>query len=89
MMYIDMYYTDQGNNADGFGFTGVDGSPIGKVNYPFSSPAAGIIETGSITYPFNEGCGTAQQRSDSIEVWVNDAAGARSPAKVVHLACAS
>jgi hypothetical protein len=89
MMYIDMYYTDQGNNADGFGFTGVDGSPIGEVNYPFSSPAAGIIETGSITYPFNEGCGTAQQRSDSIEVWVNDAAGARSPAKVVHLACAS
>jgi hypothetical protein len=89
MVYIDIYYTDQGNNADGFGFTGADGSPIGEVNYPFSSPAAGIIETGSITYPFNEGCGTAQQRSDSVEVWVNDAAGARSPAKVVHLACAS
>jgi len=89
MVYIDIYYTDQGNNADGFGFMGVDGSSVGEVNYPFSSPAAGIIETGSITYPFNEGCGTAQHRSDSIEVWVNDAAGARSPAKVVHLACVS
>jgi hypothetical protein len=88
-VYVDIYYTDQGNNANGFGFMGVDRSPIGELNYPFSSPGAGIIETGSITYPFNEGCGTAKQRSDSIEFWVTDAAGKRSPpSKPVLLACA-
>ncbi len=88
-VYVDIYYADQGNNANGFGFMGVDGSPIGELNYPFSSPGAGIIETGSITYPFNEGCGTAKQRSDSIEFWVTDAAGKRSPpSKPVLLACA-
>jgi len=89
MVYVDFYYTDQGNNANGFGFMGVDGSPIGEVNYQFSSPGAGIVETGSITYPFNEGCGTAQPRSDSIEVWVTDAVGKQSrPTKPVRLACA-
>ena len=88
MVYVDFYYTDQGNNANGFGFMGVDGSPIGKVSYPFSSPGAGIVEIGSISYPFNEGCGTDQPRSDSIEVWVTDAAGKQSPtSKPVHLAC--
>jgi serine/threonine protein kinase len=88
MVYVDIYYTYQGNDANGFGFMGVDGSPIGEANYQFSSPAAGVIEPGSIIYPFNEGCGTAQQRSDSVEVWVDDTTGARSPAKVVHLTCA-
>jgi hypothetical protein len=87
-VYVDIYYTDQGNNADGFGFVGVDGSPIGEANYAFSSPGAGIVEPGSITYPFNEGCGTGQPRSDSIEFWVTDAAGKQSPpSKPVHLAC--
>jgi hypothetical protein len=87
-VYVDIYYTDQSNNANGFGFMGVDGSPIAEVNYPFSSPGAGIVETGTITYPFNEGCGTARQRSDFIEVWVTDTAGKQSPpSKPVHLAC--
>jgi hypothetical protein len=87
-VYVDIYYTGQSNNANGFGFKGVDGSPIAEVNYPFSSPGAGIVETGTITYPFNQGCGTAQQRSDFIEVWVTDAAGKQSaPSKPVHLAC--
>jgi serine/threonine protein kinase len=86
-VFIDIYYTD--NNADGFGFMGVDGSRIAEANYLFSSPGDGIVETGSIIYPFNEGCGTNQSRSDSIEVWVT-AAGKRSrPYAPVHLACAA
>jgi serine/threonine protein kinase len=85
-IFIDIYYTD--SNADGFGFMGVDGSRIAEANYPFASPGDAIVETGSITYPFNEGCGTNQERSDSIEVWVT-AAGKRSrPYPPVHLACA-
>jgi hypothetical protein len=89
MVFVDIYYADRDNNAGGFGFMGVDGSRIAEVNYPFSSPGDGIVETGSITYPFNEGCGTAQHHSDSIEVWVTDTAGKRSPPSTpVHLACA-
>jgi serine/threonine protein kinase len=89
-VFVDIYYTDHDDNANGFGFMGVDGSRIAEANYPFFNPGDGIVETGSITYPFNEGCGTAQPRSDSIEVWVTDAAGKRSaPSKPVHLGCAS
>jgi len=90
MVFIDIYYTDRDNNATGFGFTGVDGSSIAEVNYAFSSPGDGIVEPGSITYPFNEGCGTTQHRSDSVDVWVTGAAGKRSPPyPPVHLACGS
>jgi serine/threonine protein kinase len=89
MVFVEIYYTDRDNNADGFGFMGVDGSPIADVTYQFSSPGDGIVETGSIRYPFDEGCGTGQHRSDSIEVWVT-AAGKRSPRSApVRLACAS
>jgi serine/threonine protein kinase len=88
-VFVDIYYTDRANEAaDGFGFMGVNGSPIAEVNYAFSSPGDGIVEPGSITYPFDEGCGTTQQRSDSVDVWVT-AAGKRSPPyPPVHLACA-
>jgi len=86
-VFIDIYYTD--NNADSFGFMGVDGSRIAEVNYPFSNPGDGVVEPGSIIYPFNEGCGTAQAHSDSIEVWVTDAEGKRSRLSApIHLACA-
>jgi serine/threonine protein kinase len=89
MVFVDIYYTDPDHNANGFGFMGVAGSRIGDVHYSFSSPGAGIVETGSITYPFDEGCGTAQPRSDSIEVWIT-APGKQSPtSQPVRLACAS
>jgi hypothetical protein len=89
MVFVEIYYTDRDNSADGFGFMGVDGSPIAAVTYPFFSPGDGIVETGSIRYPFNEGCGTGQHRSDFIEVWVT-AAGKRSPRSApVRLACAA
>jgi protein kinase-like protein len=85
-VFIDIYYTD--SNADAFGFMGVDGSRIAEATYSFASPGDAIVEPGSIIYPFNEGCGTNQSRSDSIEVWVT-AAGKRSPSyPPVHLACA-
>jgi serine/threonine protein kinase len=89
-VFVDIYYTDRGDNAEGFGFTGVDGSHVAAASYQFSSPGDGIVETGSITYPFDEGCGTAQQHSDSVEFWVTDAVGRRSPPyPPVHLACAA
>jgi hypothetical protein len=87
MMYVDVYYADPGNNAAGFGFAGADGSSVGQQNYPFSSPGDGIIEPGSISYPFSQACGTPQRRSSSVLVWVYDAAGARSNERVIHLVC--
>jgi serine/threonine protein kinase len=87
MMYVDVYYADPGNNAAGFGFAGADGSSVGQKNYPFSSPGDGIIEPGSISYPFNQACGTPQRRSSSVLVWVYDTAGTRGNERVIHLVC--
>jgi serine/threonine protein kinase len=87
LMYFDIYYTDPGNKATGFGFVGVDGSSLGQKNYSFSSPGNGIIEPNSVSFPFNEGCGTTPSRSTSVRVWITYAAGARSNAMVIHLTC--
>lgn len=87
MMYFDIYYTDPGNRATGFGFEGVGGSSVGQKNYSFASPGNGIIEPGSVSFPFNEGCGTTSSRSTSVRVWITYAAGDRSNATVIHLTC--
>jgi len=87
MVYFDIDYTDPGNDAAGFGFVGVNGSGQREENYPFSSPSSGIIEPGSITYSFNQECGTTRQHASDVEVWVDDSAGTRSNSRVIHLAC--
>ncbi len=87
LMYFDIYYTDPGNKATGFGFVGVDGSSVGQKNYSFSSPESGLVEPGSVSFPFNEGCGASPSRSTSLQVWITYAAGARSNATVIHLTC--
>jgi hypothetical protein len=89
MMYFDVYYADPGNNAAGFGFAGADGSSIGQETHSFSSPGDGIIESGSITYPFNQACGTPQRHSNSVRFWVYDTAGVRSKPVLIHLDCAT
>jgi hypothetical protein len=86
-MFFDIYYSDPGNNANGFGFVGVQGSSVSEQNYPFSSPADGIIETGSIAYPIDQGCGTSQPRSNHVKVWVNYGASARSKSVTIPLVC--
>jgi serine/threonine protein kinase len=87
-MYFDIYYTDKGNNAAGFGFVGVDGTSLGQESYLFSSPGDGIIEPGSITYSFNQTCSTGQH-TITVKVWVYDTAGARSNIRTVPLSCES
>jgi serine/threonine protein kinase len=89
MMYFNVYYTDPGNNAAGFGFEGVDGSKVAPQTHPFSSPAEGIVEPGSIIYPLNQECGTPQHHSSVLRVWIYDTAGVSSNAVTVHLVCAS
>jgi serine/threonine-protein kinase len=88
LVYFDIQYADPGNDAEGFGFVGVDGSGWAEENHPFTSPSYGIVGTDSIAYPFNEECGTAQQSASYVEAWIYDTAGDRSSPVVVHLVCA-
>ena len=87
MVYFEIYYSDPAGNAEGFGFVGVDGSDWPEQNYPFSSPANGIVEAGSVAFPLNQACGTGLEYTSSVEAWIYDGAGARSQPVVIHLAC--
>ena len=87
LVYFDIHYADPGNDAEGFGFVGVNGSGWAEENHPFTSPSYGIVGTDSIAYPFNEACGTAQQYDSYVQAWIYDTAGDRSTAVVIHLVC--
>ncbi len=87
LVYFDIHYADPGNDAEGFGFVGVDGAGWAEENHPFSSPSYGIVGTDSIAYPFNEECGTAQQYESYVEAWIYDTAGDRSTPVVIQLVC--
>jgi len=87
LVYFDIHYADPGNDAEGFGFVGVNGSGWAEENHPFTSPSYGIVGPDSIAYPFNEACGTAQQYDSYVEAWINDTAGDRSTPVVIHLVC--
>jgi hypothetical protein len=86
---FELYYSDPGHDAAGFGFVGVDESDLPRQVIPFSSPGAGVVEAGIIFYPLNQGCGTGQEYTSSVKAWIYDRAGARSNAVVIHLACTS
>jgi hypothetical protein len=88
-VYFDIQYADPGNDAEGFGFVGVDGSGWAEETLPFSSPSYGIVGPDSIAYPFNEACGTAQQYDSYVQAWIYDTAGDDSTPVVIHLVCTS
>jgi serine/threonine protein kinase len=87
LVYFDIHYANPGNNAEGFGFVGVNGSGWAEENHPFSSPSYGIVGPDSIAYPFNEACGTAQQQSSYVQAWIYDTPAVRSRPVVIHLVC--
>jgi serine/threonine protein kinase len=87
MVYFEIFYSDPGNDAQGFGFVGVQGSDWPEQTYPFASPADGIVEAGSVAYPLNQGCGTGLEYTSSVKAWIYGASGARSRPVVIHLAC--
>jgi hypothetical protein len=86
---FELYYSDPGHDAAGFGFVGVDESDLPPRVIPFSSPGAGVVEAGVISYPLNQGCGTGLEYTSSVKVWIYDKSGARSKPVVIHLACTS
>jgi hypothetical protein len=87
--YFKITYADPGHDAEGFGFVGVNGSGWAEENHPFSSPSYGIVGPNSIAYPFNQGCGTAQQYDSYVEAWIYNNAGVRSQPVTIHLVCTS
>jgi eukaryotic-like serine/threonine-protein kinase len=89
LVYFKITYDDPGNDAEGFGFVGVNGSGWAEENHPFSDPSYGIVGPGTVAYPFNLGCGTDQQIQSQVQAWIYDTAGDRSEPVVVDLSCDS
>jgi hypothetical protein len=87
LVYFEISYSDPGHDAAGFGFTGADGSDWPTQHYSFSDPADGIVETNSISYPLNQGCGTGREFTSSVKAWIYDRAGHLSKPVIIHLAC--
>jgi Protein kinase domain len=87
MVFFEIFYSDPGQDAEGFGYVGVDGFQWPEQNYSFSSPGAGIVEAGSVAYPLNQACGTGLDYASDVKVWIYDTTGARSQPVVIHLAC--
>ena len=88
-VYFEIYYSDPGHNAAGFGFVGVKGSDWRKQQYSFSSPADGIVTGNSIAFPLDQGCGTGFEYFSTVKAWIYDKAGARSKPVIIHLACST
>jgi hypothetical protein len=86
-VYFKITYADPGNNAEGFGFVGINGSGWAEETHPFSSPSYGIVGPNSIAYPFNQGCGTAEQTDSYVQAWIYDTAGDLSAPATIHLVC--
>ena len=88
-IYFDVQYADPGNDASGFGFTGVNGSRPMEATYPFSSPDQGIAGPGNVAYPVNLQCGTTRQHAAEVKAWIYDTAGRSSQPVTISLACPS
>jgi hypothetical protein len=86
-VFFEIYYSDPGHNAAGFGFVGVQGSDLREQDYLFSNPADGIVAGNTIAYPLEQGCGTGLEYTSTVEAWIYNKAGVRSKPVIIHLAC--
>ena len=87
MVFFEIYYSDPGHDAAGFGFVGVQESDWRRQHHSFSNPGVGIVEANSISYPLNQGCGTGFEYTSTVKAWIYDKAGVRSKPVIIHLAC--
>jgi hypothetical protein len=88
MVFFEIFYSDPGHDAAGFGFVGVQESDdLPKQVIPFSSPGPGIVEPNTIQYPLDQGCNGNVEFTSSVKAWIYDKAGARSKPVIIHLAC--
>jgi hypothetical protein len=91
LVYVSLTYADPGNDAAGFGFAGVNGAQWPAESYSFTDPdpPGAVITVGSISYPFDLGCGLTQPGQAAVKAWIYDTAGDRSRPVTVTLACAT
>lgn len=87
LVYFSITYADPGNDAEGFGFVGMNGAGWAEENHPFSKPSYGIVGNHRIDYPFNLACGTAQEFKSYVEAWIYDSHGQRSNPVEIDLSC--
>jgi hypothetical protein len=87
LVYLSLTYADPGGDAAGFGFAGVNGAKWAAESHPFTGLTDGLVSVGTVAYPFDLGCGTAQQYQGSVAAWIYDAAGRRGPSVTARLAC--
>ena len=86
MVFVVLNFDAEGGAA-GFGFRGANGSSWAEESHPFTDPSYGRVSPGKLEYPFNHGCGTAQQYESDVEAWLYDDAGRKSEPVTVHLLC--
>jgi hypothetical protein len=90
MVFFEIFYSDPGHDATGFGFVGVQESgDLPRQVIPFSSPGPGIVEANTIQYPLDQGCNGNVEFTSSVKAWIYDKAGARSKPVIIHLACST
>jgi hypothetical protein len=87
LVYLSLTYADPGGDAAGFGFAGVNGAKWAAESHPFTGLTDGLVSVGTVAYPFDLGCGTAQEYQGSVAAWIYDAAGRRGPSVTARLAC--
>jgi protein kinase-like protein len=88
LVFFEIFYSDPGHDAAGFGFVGVQESgDLPERVIPFSSPGPGIVEANTIAYPLDQGCNGNVEFTSSVKAWIYDKAGARSKPVIIHLAC--
>jgi hypothetical protein len=88
MVYFGIRFSDPGHIAEGLGFIGIDGSRGPRQIYPFSSPSPAVIETNSVSYPLDQGCGTDAEHTSTIKAWIYGSMGIHSQSVIIHLSCA-
>jgi hypothetical protein len=80
-------YSDPGHNPAGFGFMGYNGSSWPRQHHSLSNLAAGFVEANTVSYPLDQGCGTAFEYTSDITAWIYDSAGHRSKPVNIRLTC--
>jgi serine/threonine protein kinase len=88
IVYVRLYYANPGSAA-GFGFAGTAGTSLAQQTHPFASPGDAIVEPNTITYPFNQGCGTSKPSASYVKAWLYSNTNVRTRSVVIHLVCAS
>lgn len=87
LVYFRLFFNDPNDDAQGFGFRGINGSGWAEETHPFSDPSYGRVFPGRVEYPFNHDCGTESETESDVEAWIYDSTALRSTSVMVHLSC--